>query len=50
MVGKTNVVSRPEYEVVDEETGVEYGEDDDDAVPARADDSVLPTVVEDSQL
>lgn len=49
VVGNTKVVSRPEDEVVDEEEAeVEYGTVDD-AVPARADDSVLPTVVEDSQ-
>lgn len=48
MVGNTKVVSRPEGEVVDEEAEVAYG-DEGDAVPARADDSVLPIVVEDSQ-
>lgn len=48
MVGNTNVVSRPKVEAVDEEAEVEYAEDDD-AVLGRADDSVLPIVVEDSQ-
>lgn len=53
VVGNTKVVSRPEGEVADvdeEEAEAEYGEvDGDDAVPARADDSMLPVVVEDSQ-
>lgn len=43
------MVSRLEDEVADEEEAeVEYGTVDD-AVPARADDSVLPVLVEDSQ-
>lgn len=49
VVGNTKVVSRPEGEVADEEEAeVEYGTVDD-AVPARADDSELPVLVEISQ-
>lgn len=49
VVGNTKVVPRPEGEVVDEDaTKVEYGTVDD-AVPARADESVLPVLVRDSQ-
>ncbi|KAK1237433.1 hypothetical protein MKX08_003058 [Trichoderma sp. CBMAI-0020] len=49
VVGNTKVVSRPEGEVVEEEEAeAEYGAVDD-AVPARADDSVLPVLMGDSQ-